>query len=281
MKKDMIYMSTRKEKLAAKRAEQAKITAARRETKGKPERNYELELKDVHASMQSKSAEIDAYIKLAQDMGLSHKGYGADEHFAGENSTQYTSGLKKLRREYNNMKIKIEAIKNAQDPLRSARRSAEKIERESDNRAKLALMGTMYRDYSLIAAARKPLDIPDGIEVVKRQCAGFILAANSPFRCYHTLDGRSIKCDCVQHGPRDFELSDRAKELKSKYRLIIDESVSKAQEESLKYMKDPHVGALGTIGGFAAGLAESVAADPKFDDGYRRISADSAPPQDS
>lgn len=226
-------MSTRKEKLAQKRHEQAKQREAKAANAKLPKSApTEDELKELDRSMAQLRIELQAVDKDI-DTFIQRQTVGGDvtfrgSHFAGQNSTALNQEYQKFARKQQDIRNKMEAIENRREPGRQARLQNEKKEREERNRQVSQFWANMLN------AEKAPRPAPE-VEVVERRAVGLLLGPDAFVRCYHRVGSEYRACDCVKDGThessRSHVLSERAQSLFARGLLVVSDEMAKAQRQ--------------------------------------------------
>lgn len=222
-------MSTKKDRLEAKRREQAAVKAARQEEKKQVDLTIPDQVRQLDAEIKKAQAEIEQVRCDGEKIGLSLR-LGKSEHFAGPGSGVFNDKLQVKRQKMHTLRLKKENLLNKQDPTRAQSIHANKVAYKLQVRSHQAFWGTLCGDLALLQKSDAPVKVGADVEVVTRMSVGLILASPSPVRCYHVVNGRTIRCDCIQDAPRKWFLSDRACKLQAVGKLVLDDSTQRYQE---------------------------------------------------
>lgn len=267
-------MSTRKEKLAAKREEQAKKTAERKQRKlanieAVDEKDLAADINKVEAEISRLRAESISWVKrqTVVDDALTWRETQVFTdatptirgHFVGKGSCElnrlynamYQAPLSKLR-------LRREILLNLHDPGRVQRIHNEKkeardkmlwrsqrsrvidlleeVDRRETKRANDILFAFRTKNRDLFDELNKTPSFSPGVEVIERLGVGIMFSSEAPFaRCYHSLDGNPINCDCEGNGGRDgsttHELSLRAMRLLEAGFLVLRDAEHRVQRQ--------------------------------------------------
>jgi len=223
-------MSTKKDRLEAKRREQAAAKVAREEKKKAQDADIPEQVRQLDLEIKQAQSELDKVYRDAEMIGLSLRGFGKTEHFAGHDSGLFNNRLQAKRQNIHLLRLKKENLLNKQDPHRAQSIHANKVACKLRYRSAQNFWGTIFGDLSQIQKSDAPVKVAPDVEIIKRMSVGLLLTSQSPVRCYHTLDDRDVRCDCTQEGPRDWILSDRARELQAVGKLVLDDSTQRYQD---------------------------------------------------
>jgi hypothetical protein len=223
-------MSTKKDRLEAKRREQAAAKVAREEKKKAQDADIPEQVRQLDVDIKQAQSELDKVYRDAEMIGLSLRGFGKTEHFAGSDSGLFNNRLQAKRQNIHLLRLKKENLLNKQDPHRAQSIHANKVACKLRYRSAQCFWGTIFGDLGQIQKSDAPVKIGSDIEVIKRMSVGLILTSESPVRCYHTIDDRDVRCDCTQKAPREWCLSQRALELQAVGKLVMDDSTQRYQD---------------------------------------------------
>lgn len=97
------------------------------------------------------------------------------------------------------------------------------------SRTRQLFWGQVFSDVTEVRKSDASVKVSPDVEVVTRMSVGLILSAQSPINCYHTVDGKNVRCDCTQVSTREWCLSDRAVDLQAVGKLILNDSTQQYQ----------------------------------------------------
>ncbi len=251
-------MSTRKERLANKRAEQAQARL---------EKKKEQKQEDVSASLDADISQLRQQIKeleakatkftTSQTVGGDVRWDAEQQSFIGHNSEHLSSLYhNRFGKTWNTLHTRLENLVNKKYPGRKAELERKKQENAEKQRGWTMAASLVLKDEASFEKAAAPdqgwlggrgkaaddtktsepanAKKKQGVETILRKSVGWVLKAKPFVRCYHFVDGIDMACDCITDGPTresstTHELSDRAKALLAKGQLIIQDGMAHAQ----------------------------------------------------
>jgi hypothetical protein len=219
---------SKKERLALKREEAklAKERTAKAAAKDDAETEDEIadRLKRANEAVWSLQEKLDALIEkltVSEDVA-EYVEKGRNGYFKGEGSTALNEILTRKRREIGTASQAVSKLRNK---LLIARYGYNPYARPSLwKKSEVATVKT-----------KEPMDVAPGVIVVERVAVGTMLEPDGGWypknqRCYHTLDGESVECDCSRPWKSGFALSDLAHSLRDGGLLVVDDFVITDQD---------------------------------------------------